>query len=300
MLNFTRPKLSDRPWIHEILYSCGKLGCEYSFANMYLWGDQSVARLGQGLAFYSRFHGDGFYVCPVGTELLPAIETLIDDAEQRRDKLRVLSVSPQEAAALESACPGRFQFRAVRSSYDYIYEIDRLADLGGRKLQAKRNHINRFLQEHPDWRVEPLCEENIDECREMIARWYCKHLSANEDADLSLEQRALSLALAHRRTLEMEGLCLRAGGKILAFTMGNRISETAFDVNFEKAYADVPGTYPLINREFARYLREKYPELLYLNREDDMGLEGLRKAKESYYPDCMAEKYCLTLREQTV
>ena len=97
----------------------------------------------------------------------------------------------------------------------------------------------------------------------------------------------------------MEGLCLRAGGKILAFTMGNRISETAFDVNFEKAYADVPGAYPLINREFARDLREKYPELLYLNREDDMGLEGLRKAKESYYPDCMAEKYCLTLREQT-
>lgn len=300
MLNFYKPNLSDRPWMHEIFYRCGKLGCEYSFANVYLWGDQSVARLGDGLALYSCFHGDAFYVCPVGTPLLPAIDALAADAQERGKSLRILSVSPQEAAALEAACPGRFLFRAVRSSFDYIYEIDRLADLGGKKLQAKRNHINRFQQANPEWQVEPLCDENLDECREMIARWYCRHLAEHEDADLTLEQRALGHALAHRKSLEMEGLCLRAAGRVIAFTMGNRISESTFDVNFEKAYSDIQGAYPLINREFARYLRQKYPELLYLNREDDMGLAGLRKAKESYVPDVMAEKLCLTLREQTL
>jgi hypothetical protein len=95
----------------------------------------------------------------------------------------------------------------------------------------------------------------------------------------------------------MEGLVLMDEGEILAITVGSRLSKGTFDIHFEKAREDVPGAYNAINCHFARYLRMQHPELLYLNREDDMGLEGLRKAKLSYCPDHMVEKYKALLAE---
>ena len=87
--------------------------------------------------------------------------------------------------------------------------------------------------------------------------------------------------------LGLEGLLLKAEGRVVAFTMGNQIQRDTFDVNFEKAFAEIQGAYPVINREFARHIRARYPEIVYLNREDDMGLPGLRRAKESYHPDIL-------------
>ena len=85
-------------------------------------------------------------------------------------------------------------------------------------------------------------------------------------------------------------------GEVVAFTMGDRLNSDTYDVHFEKAYGELQGAYAMINREFARWVRAKHPNVRYLNREDDMGVEGLRKAKESYYPDRMVEKYAATQR----
>mgnify|MGYP002737047281 CR=1 FL=1 len=105
------------------------------------------------------------------------------------------------------------------------------------------------------------------------------------------------LHLDARQTLcaGLSGLLLRAEGRVAAFTMGSPIGPDTFDVHFEKAFSDLPGAYPLINREFARWLRERHPGLRWLNREDDMGLEGLRRAKSSYHPDRMVEKSTVEL-----
>jgi hypothetical protein len=113
-----------------------------------------------------------------------------------------------------------------------------------------------------------------------------------------MEQVALEKALRDYRELEMEGIVLRGGGEILAFTLASRLSEDTFDVHFEKARGDVQGAYPAINCEFARYIREKHPEVRYLDREEDMGLEGLRRAKQSYYPHHMVKKYWACLLEE--
>ena len=96
----------------------------------------------------------------------------------------------------------------------------------------------------------------------------------------------------------MEGLILRYKGKIIAMTMGSALSEDTFDIHFEKAVEGYDGAYAAINREFARYLRDKYPNLQWLNREDDMGLEGLRKAKLSYCPEKLSEKWWACLKEE--
>ena len=105
------------------------------------------------------------------------------------------------------------------------------------------------------------------------------------------ERQALSRAFAHYGKLGLFGLLLRAEDHVVAFTMGSRINAETVDVHFEKAYGEIQGAYPLINREFARWIRENFPEVQWLNREDDMGLEGLRRSKNSYYPDRMVEKF---------
>ena len=120
---------------------------------------------------------------------------------------------------------------------------------------------------------------------------------APEDETLRDEGHALARAFRYYEDLGLSGLLLRTEGKVAAFTMGSPITPDTFDIHFEKAYSEMQGAYPLINREFARWIRARWPEVRYLNREDDMGVEGLRKAKESYYPDLMVEKHSAIRKE---
>ena len=132
----------------------------------------------------------------------------------------------------------------------------------------------------------------------MAAVWFEQYDGESSEAhDFRIEKIALDRAFDDFAGLGLEGLLLTDGGEILAFTMGNRILPDTFDVNFEKAYAAVQGSYPIINREFARYIRQTHPGVKYLNREDDMGLPGLRRAKESYHPDLLLVKLIATLEE---
>ena len=148
-----------------------------------------------------------------------------------------------------------------------------------------------FEEEHPDYRVLPLDASVLPRCREFTEKWYDVHIENGSESDFSGERIAIAKAFDNFDALGMEGIALETDGKLVAFSMGNRIREDTYDVNFEKAMAQVNGAYPMINREFARLIRQRYPEIRYLNREDDMGIAGLRRAKESYTPDILLEKY---------
>lgn len=298
MIQFQRVQLADRDVLHDVYYNDGKQNCEYSFANLYMWGRQQFAVVEGCVCAFSHWDGKSLYLYPEGDGSKPAaLAALMADAAARGIPFRLYGLSAQEAEELQALYPDRFSLRAQRDSFDYVYDINRLADLKGKKLQQKRNHINRFLQEHPDWVTEPITEALIPECRQMVADWYVHHDALHGVNDFDLEKAAIRRCFENYAALGMEGLVIRLGGRIIALTMGNRTAPDTFDVNFEKAYSDIQGAYPLVNRTFARFLREKYPELHYLNREDDMGLPGLRKAKESYHPDLLAEKISATLME---
>ena len=211
--------------------------------------------------------------------------------------LLLVCVTEEQRRALEAACPGRFSFELHRDSFDYLYDVDRLADLPGKKLHAKRNHIRRFDDQFPDWLAEDIGPANIPECVELERQWNALRLDeearereAGEDT-ISEESIALIEALYHMDELGMEGLLIRAEGKPVAFALGGLITPECFDVNFEKSFGDIQGAYAVINRETARMVRARHPGVKWLNREDDMGLEGLRKAKLSYYPDILLTKY---------
>ena len=171
-----------------------------------------------------------------------------------------------------------------------LHNVAELADLKGKKFQPKRNHVNRFLAEHPEAYLKPLDEVTLPDCMDFTRRWFERRLEEDPTADFTMEQIALSRAYTHFRELGLEGLVLYCDGKPVAMTMGSFLSEDTVDVHFEKADADYATAYAVINRAFARYIRDKYPQVKYLDREEDMGSPGLRKAKLSYQPHHLVEK----------
>ena len=298
MLDFQRPQLSRMDDYNRILFSCPPRGCEYSFANLYLWGRQELVFTHGCAAFFSHFNGRSVYPYPIGAgDRRAVIQEILLDAKQRGIPCRIVSMTPADREELEAWFPERFLFRTDRDSFDYVYAIDDLADLKGRKFQKKRNHVNRFRAEHPNFALQPLDDGNAPLAQHMVSQWYRSRMREDPAGDDMLENIALARAFRHYQGLRMEGAVLLDGGEILAVTMGSALGEDTFDIHFEKAREDADGAYAAINCEFARYLRQKYPRVKYLNREDDVGLEGLRKAKLSYNPHHMVPKYWAYLAE---
>ena len=296
MIDFQRLDPADKPRFDEILMNCGQRGCEYTFVNLFLWGRQKAAFVADRLLVQSQFDRKCVYPFPMGSgDLKTALDAIIDDARERGIPCYLTSLKPEECELVESLYPGCFSFHCARDNFDYVYDINGLADLKGRKYQKKRNHLNNFRKANPEIAFIPMEEADQQELEAMLEQWYTRHLEANPDMDYHLEQVALGRAMKFRKELGMEGLVLLVDGKIAAFAMGSRMNADTFDIHFEKALDEA--AYPAINQGFAAHLREKYPELKWLDREDDMGLEGLRKAKLSYNPDLMIEKYWARLWE---
>ena len=298
MLDFTPLTLESKPLYDEFLMHCGDRGCEYNFANLFLWGRQKATIHEGNLAFFCQFNRRSVYLFPLGENLKPTVDAIISDSRKRGIPCRLTSLTREDMEKLESWYPGQFYFQPDRDSYDYIYAIDALADLAGKKLQKKRNHCNRFHLLHPHCESFPITEENTPAVLAMVEAWYAQKKAADPTAGFRLEQAAITKALRNRDALGMEGIVLTNKGQLIAMTLGSFLSEDTFDVQFEKALEGFDGAYAYINREFARFLRNKYPQLRWLNREDDLGIEGLRKAKLSYCPDRLVEKSWACLKEE--
>ena len=299
MIEFKPLALSQKQEYSALLASSGKQGWEYSFVNLYLWGRQQAAMGGQDLGIFSQYNRKTVYLFPVGPEdKKKTLDAIIADAAKRGIPCRLSGLDQDDYALLERLYPGRFSIHFDRDSFDYVYSIDDLAQLPGRKYQKKRNHLNRFRAEHPDYRLEPMTRENLPLVRTLTDRWYEARLAEDPMGDYQLEQRALDRVFRHFEELEMQGLLLWDGDALLAIAMGSFLSEDTFDIHFEKALERTDGTYAAINQGFAAWLREQYPALRYLNREDDLGLPGLRKAKLSYEPAFLVEKCWAYLAEE--
>ncbi len=298
MIDFKPLDMKDKEIYDGYLRSAAHRGCGYSFVNLFLWGRQKVGFAGEHLVFFSQYSRKSVYGFPLGEgDVKPALDAIMEDAAQRGIPCRLIGLSKDDCQLLDKLYPGKFRFHCDRDFFDYVYDIHDLADLKGKKYQKKRNHLNRFRQNNPDHRLEEITEANLPVVESLVQKWYEMRLAHDPHSDFHMEQAAVKKALKYRKALALEGLILYAGDLPVAMTLGSQLSEDTFDVHFEKALDIADGAYPAINSGFANYLREKYPNLRFLNREDDMGLEGLRKAKESYYPHHLVEKYWACLLE---
>lgn len=296
MIEFHPFRLQDKTVYEQYLFENSEHGCECSFANRYLWGQQEGAVLHDHMVLFSRYGCRSVYPYPLGSgNKRKVLDAILADAEERGNEFHITGLDQAATQVLEHYYPGKFRFHSDRDSYDYVYDINDLADLKGKRYQRKRNHYNRFRILYPDCVPQPISQDNLSAVKQMVDAWFEAKRQENPDIDYRAEQIALDKALSSYQELGLEGLVLMSGSDVLAVTLGSRMAEDTFDVHFEKARADVEGAYTAINCEFARYIRDKYPQVRFLNREEDMGLEGLRKAKESYLPHHMVEKYWASL-----
>lgn len=292
MIDFQKPDFARREEYDAFLKNCGERGCEYSFVNLYLWGRQKVAFVDGFLTLFSQFQRKSVYPFPIGQgDLKKVLDAIIHDAHKRGLVCRFTSLTAADCAMLEELYPGQFRFHPDREGCDYIYDINNLADLPGRKYQRKRNHVNRFRAAHPDCRAVPIDAPLIPKVQEMLEQWFENRVTPEAHDEYHLERVALRRAFENWDALGLDGMALVEDGSVIAMTIGSSLNETTYDVHFEKAREDMDGAYAAINQTFAAYLRDKYASVRYLNREDDLGLPGLRQAKLSYYPDHLVVKF---------
>ena len=293
MIEFHTITLEDKEWIDRHVFCEDSPSADYNFGNMFIWDGhyrQLVCCWGDRTLTKVRLHGEPAFVYPIGCgPLAPAIEALREFAAFKGYPFRLRGVTEAHRALLEERFPGRFSFTEEARYADYIYDAEKLASYSGKSLHGKKNHCNRFEAEH-SWSFVPLTRELIPACQAMLEQWTADN-SERLDESIVYEHEAIECAFQNYEALGLEGGVLYADGKLLGFTFGEMTSLDTFDTHVEKAAADVNGAYPMVCRELARMLRERHPELRYINREDDMGLESLRASKQSYKPLYLLKKY---------
>ncbi len=289
-INWRRPELSDKELIDSYYKRYPSRNCERTFTNSYLWArryqvtfavveDTLVFRMGRNPFCFSH---------PTGApeQVKKAIDTLRAYAREQGGEFGLYNLTPVEFEELDGWYPGEFEITYNRDFADYVYETEKLISLQGKKLHAKRNHINKFKQEQPNWSYEPMSVDNIEDCFQMALKWRQEN-GCEEDEDKNAEMCVTLNSLRLFEELELVGGILKVDGEIIAFTIGEELAPDTFVTHIEKAFASVQGAYPMINQQFAEHACKNYR---YINREEDTGSEGLRKAKLSYRPAFLVEK----------
>lgn len=294
MIEFKTIELKDKEWVDRYLQQGQQKGCEYSFANNYIWRNIYYVRIADVYGCYLVKTGkEGNYAYPVGNgEKQAILQELIDESKQKNESLRIRGIIREQIEEVENWFPGQFQFELERSESDYIYTVEKLSKLAGKKLHGKRNHIARF-KDNEHWSYEPITKENIEDCFTMNQEW-CEKNGCKESEELQKEYCAVKEALHHFFDLKLEGGLLRLNENVIAYTIGEPLTTDTYVVHIEKAFSEIQGAYPMINQQFILHNAQNF---IYVNREEDTGDLGLRKAKLSYYPDILLDKYTAILIE---
>ncbi|MEG1945743.1 MAG: phosphatidylglycerol lysyltransferase domain-containing protein [Lachnospiraceae bacterium] len=289
---FKKIELQDKTLIEYYLAQKTYRSCELIFANVYLWSKKfpvEFAIVEDTLIFRSFVERDGVSITfPAGKmeQIHKAMDTMITWFENEKQEMQMYLVQEQEFELLRLWYPGQFEIEYDRDAADYVYETEKLTTLAGKKLHGKRNHINKFKEIYPNWSYETLTTENVEDCFQMALKWREEN-QCEKDIEKRDEMCVTLNALRLLKELELQGGIIRVDGEVMAFCIGEALNPDTFVVHIEKAFAEIQGVYPMINQQFVAHEAQDY---LYVNREDDAGLEGLRKAKLSYRPAFLVEK----------
>ena len=278
--------LSDKPVFDSIFATNPPELSAYTFTNIFAWRASyvfQVSRLG-GYTVVVHHDHEGRKFCwePLGSGDIKS--AIIEISNRIKGQLDFTHIS-SSTAALFTDTPG-FVAELDRNNSDYLYSINDLVKLAGRKFDAKRNYIKRFRSEY-DYHYEAITQETAQECLEFASAW-CDERSCKTEEGLMREYNAVSQMLTDFDSLQIFGGAIRVNGKIVAFSLGEVLNPDTLVVHVEKADTSFDGLYQLINNEFCTHEANGFK---YVNREQDMGIPGLRKAKESYHPVKMVDSY---------
>ncbi len=259
------------------------------FMTMFIWNEYynlSVAENGEFL--FLRFdikEKEPSYFFPIGEgNLKSAIDELSAYAKNRGERLVFRLVSKENAQKLNTLYENRFSYKESRDSYDYIYLAEKMISLSGKKLHSKRNHLNYFLENY-NYEYIPVLEESLlNECAEKADKW----IRAKEKNKNSFEAGAMQRYFENFFAFKQKGAVIKIDGEIVAMSFGEQLNDDTALIQIELADENFRGAYQAINKLFCE---NEWSNIKYVNREEDMGIEGLRRAKQSYQPEFLVEKY---------
>ncbi len=291
MLKFKKAELEDIKIIDEYYKNYKEFSCENTPANIIIWQNQFGFRFCETENMLFSYVNYGKEICfclPVARDMKKAVLMLKDYAKENNIPLCFFAGEGERLNNFIKIFGDEFEFIEKRNSFEYIYETEKMISLAGKKYHGKRNHISAFKRSY-DWEYQTLTQNNVGEALEMLNSWYEAN-KEKEDRYMIMERNGANTVLKNFSALNIKGGILKANGKVVAVTFGSPINSEVFDVCYEKAFSDYNGAYATINNCFVENELAGYK---YVNREDDMGLEGLRRAKLSYYPEILLKKYLI-------
>ena len=271
--------------------------CEYCFTTLYMW--QHVYKTGYFIGddfavIMAEYEGNSFSILPLAKKdkLPQVIDYIIKHFEDNNRKICFKGITIDVAETLEKLYPDKFEYIEERDLFDYVYDGESLRTLAGRKNQKKRNHINAFLKDYEGrYSYKLLDEEDFDDCLELLKIW-ASNKEENNEFDEGIDDESIGIRKIFnnykylRENLKIAGIYV--DGKLEAFTMGELINPNMALIHIEKANPNIRGLYPYINQQF---ILNEFENVEFVNREEDLGIPGLRKAKLSYHPVKFVEKY---------
>lgn len=265
-----------------------------TFNTLFLWQDayQTSWAEQDGILFVRAGTGkDTFFMPPFAKEeenFVHGLALIHEEYDRLGLPFRLKSASSWVTEQIERLVPGKYDFIEDRDNEEYIYRTDDMIRLPGKKLRMKKNHLNGFLRQYADYQYEAITKENLEDAKAGIHDWFLRH------GDIEEEEQAIKRCFDHWDALGVKGAVIRIYGKVEAFTNGDSINEKMAHIIFEKANPEIRGLYQAINRDF---LMHEFAETEFVNREEDLGLPGLREAKMGYHPDHLTEKYDVVLKQ---
>ncbi len=283
--------LADQPFITGFLSLFPREISEFTFTNLFVWQHSRpiyFSTIDSSLFFLTHDKDEQekylLFGPPLGNISLQAILNILKDGLAGGIRLDRDSIRSRESTGQE--------IMEDRDNADYVYRVADLATLAGRKYAKKRNQIKQCLQNH-HCEYEIITEENIPECLAMQESW-CRIRNCDHAPGLCSENIAIEEIFKHYRELNLLGGAIRVDGTIGAYTIGEQLHPGTAVCHFEKAIPSIQGMGQLINHWFAKYALHDFE---FINREQDLGIPGLRQAKESYSPHHLVHKYTVRLSQ---
>lgn len=287
-LSFKKININDKPLFDKYFKHAKTKSSETSFTTLFIWNhqlDYEYAVIDGFLCIKARYKNRYDYCfLPFGEgDIKKPIEKLTAFFKERGQHLKLKLATQTEKDLIEAAYPGAFEYFDLRFAYDYVYKSESLISLAGKKLHSKRNHINKFLAAYPNYEYQTITDPIF--CKKITDEWL--------EGDTTGEKQALDVLFENYNALGVTGCMILAGGKVCAISIGEKLDEETALIQIEKTDKSVPGASNIVNQQFVARQWANFP---YINREEDMDIEGLRRAKLSYMPDHLVEK-CFAVRK---
>ncbi len=286
-LKFSKIDMSAKDKISPYLYSSNELSCETAFVNFIIWKkaySYEFAEFEGGIIIRFYINNHRVYYLPYG-DVKTGVELILENDSD----VMIAAAKGLREEEFSRHFANKFVYTPYRDAYEYIYLSENLATLAGKKFHSKRNHVASFSKKY-DWEFRLFDSSNLSDAEDVAKKWFAGK-GITPDMNEYLELETLPYLLQNREELCVLGGVLYVDGQAVAYTLGSKKNNSVFVTHTEKALPEFPGAYAVINQEFAKYLQKDY---VYINREDDLGLEGLRRAKLSYNPDIILEKFICT------